>query len=46
MSANFGPSKVLAYRPGPMSAGEKAVFFAGLALVGGYPPAFLEIGMQ
>jgi hypothetical protein len=44
--ANYGSPKLWTYRPGPMSAGEKAVFFAGLALIGGYPLAFLMIGMQ
>jgi hypothetical protein len=44
--ANYGSPKLWTYRPGPMSAGEKAVFFAGLALIGGYPLVFLVIGMQ
>jgi hypothetical protein len=44
--ANYGSPKLWTYRPGPMSAGEKAVFFGGLALVAGYPLASLAISMQ
>jgi hypothetical protein len=44
--ANYGSPKLWTYRPGPMSVGEKAVFFGGLALIAGYPLAFLVIGMQ
>jgi hypothetical protein len=35
--ANYGAPKLWRYRPGPMSRTERAVFFAGLALVCGYP---------
>lgn len=44
--ANYGSPKLWRYRPGPMSMGEKIVFFAGLALIAGYPLAFLLIGAQ
>jgi hypothetical protein len=39
--ANYGSPKLWRYRPGPMSTAEKVVFFAGLAVVWGYPLAFL-----
>ncbi|MBN2118757.1 MAG: hypothetical protein JW730_19465 [Anaerolineales bacterium] len=44
--ANYGSPKLWKYRPGPMSAGEKRVFFVGLVLIAGYPLAFLVLGMQ
>jgi hypothetical protein len=44
--ANYGSPKLWKYRPGPMSAGENIVFFAGWILIAGYPLAFLVIGMQ
>lgn len=44
--ANYGSPKLWRYRPGPMSAGEKLVFFAGLALIAGYPLIFLLLGGQ
>jgi hypothetical protein len=43
--ANYGSPKLWTYRPGPMSAGEKAVFFGGLALIA-CPLASLVVGMQ
>jgi hypothetical protein len=44
--ANYGSPKLWKYRPGPMSAGEKVVFFTGLGLIAGYPMAFLLAGAQ
>lgn len=44
--ANYGAPKLWAYRPGPMSLAEKAVFFAGLVLVAAYPTSFLLLGAQ
>jgi hypothetical protein len=41
--ANYGSPKIWRYRPGPMSLTEKIVFFAGLALVWGYPIFFLIV---
>ena len=35
--ANHGAPKLWNYRPGLMSVAEKAVFFAGLAVIWGYP---------
>jgi hypothetical protein len=39
--ANYGSPKLWKYRPGPMTRGEKLVFFAGLVVIAGYPLAFL-----
>lgn len=44
--ANYGSPKLWKYRPGPMSRGENAVFFAGLILIAGYPTAFMVYGQQ
>jgi hypothetical protein len=44
--ANYGSPKLWKYRPGPMSVGEKTVFFTGLVLIAGYPLAFLVVGEQ
>lgn len=44
--ANHGSPKLWRYRPGPMSSMEKAVFWAGLVAVAGYPLVFLLMGMQ
>jgi hypothetical protein len=44
--ANYGSPKLWKYRPGPMSAGEKSVFFVGLALIASYPFVFLVLGRQ
>jgi hypothetical protein len=44
--ANYGSPKLWKYRPGPMSPIEKAVFFAGLGLIAGYPLIFLLVGAQ
>jgi hypothetical protein len=44
--ANYGSPRLWKYRPGPMTAAEKTVFITGLALVMGYPLAFLLIGPQ
>lgn len=44
--ANYGSPRLWKYRPGPMSAGEKFVFFAGFALIWGFPIVFLVIGLQ
>lgn len=38
--ANYGSPKLWRYRPGPMSTAENFVFFAGLAVVWGYPVGF------
>jgi hypothetical protein len=38
--ANYGSPKLWEYRPGPMSTAENVVFFAGLAVVFGYPLGF------
>lgn len=44
--ANYGSPKLWKYRPGPMSTGENVIFFAGLAVVWGYPiPFFLANGL-
>ncbi len=42
--ANHGSPKLWKYRPGPMSALEKVMFFGGLAVVWGYPFPFFAIG--
>lgn len=42
--ANHGAPKIWNYRPGPMSAVEKRVFFVGLAAVWGYPLPLLVTG--
>jgi len=44
--ANYGSPKIWEYRPGPMAFWEKAVFFLGFALVGGYPLYFLVSELQ
>jgi hypothetical protein len=44
--ANHGSPKLWKYRPGPMSALEKSIFFIGLGVVWGYPLPFLLIGEQ
>lgn len=44
--ANYGAPKLWAYRPGPMSRVEKAIFFGGLLPIAGYPLAFLLAGRQ
>lgn len=44
--ANYGSPKLWKYRPGPMTMGEKVIFFAGLVLIAGYPLVFLLIGMN
>jgi hypothetical protein len=44
--ANHGSPKLWKYRPGPMSGTEKAVFWAGLGVVVGYPLVFLLVGTQ
>ena len=41
--ANHGSPKIWKYRPGPMSALEKVMFFGGLAVVWVYPLPFLAI---
>ncbi len=35
--ANHGAPKIWNYRPGPMSAAEKGIFFSGLVVIWGYP---------
>lgn len=42
--ANHGSPKLWKYRPGPMSTGEKIVFWGGLAVVFGYPLVFFVMG--
>ena len=42
--ANYGAPKLWKYRPGPMSAGEKAIFFIGLACILLFP--ILLIALQ
>ncbi len=43
--ANYGAPKLWPYRPGPMSAVEKVIFFAGLAAIWGYPlPPLVTFG--
>ena len=44
--ANYGAPKLWKYRPGPMTAVEKTIFFAGFAFVWGYPLPILYIGEQ
>ena len=44
--ANYGSPKIWKYRPGPMTFLEKFIFFAGFALVWGYPLIFLIVGFQ
>ena len=44
--ANYGSPKIWRYRPGPLTLPEKVVFFAGLALVWGYPLFFLIVELQ
>jgi len=41
--ANYGSPKIWKYRPGPMTLGEKVIFFAGFALIWGYPLFFLLV---
>jgi len=35
--ANYGSPRLWKYRPGPMSTGEKTIFFLGLAAIVGFP---------
>jgi len=35
--ANYGSPKLWKYRPGPMTPGEKAIFFIGFVVAWGYP---------
>lgn len=44
--ANYGMPKLWKYRPGPMSRGEKVVFFSGLFLVAAYPAGLLVASAQ
>ncbi len=44
--ANYGSPKLWKYRPGPMTMIEKTIFFAGFAVVWGYPLWFLIISKQ
>ena len=44
--ANHGSPKLWKYRPGPMSALEKLLFFGGLVVVWVYPLPFLWLGGQ
>ena len=44
--ANYGSPKLWKYRPGPMTITEKIIFFAGFAVVWGYPLLFLIISKQ
>jgi hypothetical protein len=44
--ANYGSPKLWKYHAGPMSAGEKIVFFSGLVLIAGYPLVLLIAGSQ
>jgi len=44
--ANYGAPKLWQYRPGPMSMGEKIVFFLGFLVVWGYPFLFLMVSGQ
>jgi hypothetical protein len=44
--ANYGAPKLWAYRPGPMSRAETAIFYGGLVPIAGYPAAFLIAGSQ
>jgi hypothetical protein len=39
--ANYGSPKLWKYRPGPMSKGERIIFFSGLILIFIYPYPFL-----
>lgn len=39
--ANYGSPKLFKYRPGPMTPGEKIIFFSGLILILVYPYLFL-----
>lgn len=40
--ANYGAPKLWKYRPGPMTANEKTIFFGGFVFVWGYPlPIFI-----
>jgi hypothetical protein len=41
--ANYGLPKLWKYRPGPMSIGEKIIFFSGLILILIYPCPFLML---
>lgn len=42
--ANYGSPKLWCYRPGPMSAAENILFFAGFAVLFGIPLVFLILG--
>jgi hypothetical protein len=44
--ANYGSPKLWKYRPGPMSSGEKTIFFAGLAVIAFYPLVIILIDAQ
>jgi hypothetical protein len=44
--ANYGSPKIWKYRPGPMSFWEKFIFFAGFALIWGYPLIYLIADFQ
>lgn len=44
--ANYGSPKLWKYRSGPMTVGEKIVFFTGLVLIAGYALVILVASMQ
>jgi hypothetical protein len=44
--ANYGAPKLWRYRPDPMSGWETLLFFAGAAVVVGYPLAWMMVGRQ
>jgi hypothetical protein len=44
--ANYGSPKLWKYRAGPMTNIEKTIFFAGFAVVWGYPLLFLILSKQ
>ena len=44
--ANYGAPKLWQYRPGPMSAIEKWIFFTGFTVIWGYPLPSLILGAK
>ena len=44
--ANYGAPKLWRFRPGPMSTTEKALFWAGLAVVWGLPGVGIALGSR
>lgn len=44
--ANYGSPKIWKYRPGPMTVGDRAVFFGGAFFILAYPTVFIILGSR